>query len=101
MSVAAGNLKNVGADFLAVNAGFADRRFVAAAHDRGQDVFVWTVNDAATMSTMVGRGVDGLITDKPALARTVLVERAKMSPLERLLLELAGILGVTPELGEP
>ncbi len=100
MSVAAGDLKNVGADFLAVNAGFVNRRFVASAHDRGQDVYVWTVNDAPTMSTMVGRGVDGLITDKPALARRVLVERAKMSPLERLLLELAGILGVTPELGE-
>jgi glycerophosphoryl diester phosphodiesterase len=51
------------------------------------------------MSTMIGRGVDGLITDKPALARRVLAERAEMSPLERLLLELAGILGAPPELG--
>ena len=52
------------------------------------------------MSTMIGRGVDSLITDKPALARTVIKERAGMSPLERLLLELAEILGVTAEIGE-
>jgi glycerophosphoryl diester phosphodiesterase len=100
MSVSMGDLKNVGADFLAVNAAFVDRRFVAAAHKRGQDVYAWTVNDGAGMSTMIGRGVDGLITDKPALARRVLAERAEMSPLKRLLLELAGILGAPPELGE-
>jgi glycerophosphoryl diester phosphodiesterase len=101
MSVAAGNLKNINADFLAVNASFADRRFIRSAHNLGRDVHVWTVNDAPTMSMLIGRGVDNLITDKPALARTVLRERAKMSAPERLLLELAGALGAVPEMGEP
>ena len=59
-----------------------------------------TVNDMATMSAMISRGVDGLITDKPALARTVLEQRAAMSAPERLLLDLAGVLGVTSEIGE-
>jgi glycerophosphoryl diester phosphodiesterase len=58
------------------------------------------VNDAATMSVMIGRGIDGLITDKPALARAVLAQRAGMSPALRLLLELAGILGVKPDITE-
>ena len=100
MSVTAGDLKDSGADFLAVNAKFAKRRFVSSSHRKGREVFVWTINDASTMSTMIGRGVDGLITDKPALAKSVLAQRAEMSPLERLLLELAGIFGVSPEIGE-
>ena len=101
MSVAAGDLATINADFLAVNAGFANRPFIRRAHDINKEVYVWTVNDAATMSTMIGRGVDSLITDKPALAREVLRQRAGLSAPERLLLELAGILGVEPELGEP
>ena len=100
MSVSAGNLHASGADFLAVNAAFADRRFVRSAHRRNTKVYVWTVDDASTMSAMMGRGVDGLITNKPALAKTVLAQRARMSPAVRLLLELAGILGVTPDIGE-
>ncbi|NQT39103.1 MAG: glycerophosphodiester phosphodiesterase [Planctomycetes bacterium] len=103
MSVSAGDLKSVDADFLAVNASFADRRFIRSAHNgkRRREVHVWTVNDAPTMSTMIGRGVDHLITDKPALARSVLEQRAQLSAPERLLLELAGLLGVVPEMGEP
>ena len=98
MSVSAGDLRKSGADFLAVNAAFADRRFVRRAHARNEQVYVWTVNDASTMSAMIGRGVDGLITDKPALAKAVLAARARMSPATRLLLELAGILGLRPQI---
>ncbi|MEO1981565.1 MAG: glycerophosphodiester phosphodiesterase [Fuerstiella sp.] len=100
LSVYAGNLKKLNADFVAVNAGFANRSFIRAAHDSGKEVYVWTVNDSATMSTLIGRGVDGLITDKPALARLVLEHRSQMSVPERLMMELAGVLGVVPEIGE-
>lgn len=100
LSVAAGDPKKFSVDFLAVNASFASRRFVRRAHANGQEVFVWTVNDAATMSTMIGRGVDGLLTDEPALAKSVLEQRADLSPPERLLLELAELLGTTPRRGE-
>jgi glycerophosphoryl diester phosphodiesterase len=75
-------------------------RIVRSAHRRGTKVYVWTVDDASTMSAMMGRGVDGLITNRPALAKAVLAQRARMSPAVRLLLELAGILGVTPDIGE-
>jgi glycerophosphoryl diester phosphodiesterase len=98
MSVSAGSLRNIDADFLAVNASFADRRFVRSAHDIGKEVYVWTVNDAPTMSAMMSRGVDGLITDKPAMARSVLELRSTLSPAERVLLELAGWLGVSPDI---
>jgi glycerophosphoryl diester phosphodiesterase len=99
-SAAVGDLTNAKADFLAVNTGLASRKFIRSAHESGKEVLVWTVNDVPTMSTMIGRGVDGLITDEPAVARTVLQHRANMSPLGRLLLGLAGILGVAPEVGE-
>ena len=100
MSVSAGDMRTLEADFLAVNAGFANRRLVRSTHAGGKEIFVWTVNDISTMSAMVSRGVDGLITDKPALAKAVLEMRAKLSAPERLLLELAGVFGLDPEIGE-
>ena len=100
MSVSVGDVRKIEADFLAINAGYAGSGLVRAAHASGKDVYVWTVNDATTMSTMIGRGVDGLLTDRPALARAVLDQRAEMSGPERLLIELAGILGTSPEIVE-
>jgi len=100
MSVAAGNMNKLEADFLAVNATFADVLLIDQAHDNGKQVFVWTVNDAATMSTMISRGVDGILTDKPELARSVLKQRAAMSVPQRLLLEFSGLLGVEPKVAD-
>jgi glycerophosphoryl diester phosphodiesterase len=101
LSVSAGRLQYIDADFLAINANFVNRRLVRSVHDAGKEIYVWTVNDAPTMSAMMSRGVDGLITDKPALARSVIAWRANLCPAERLLLELAGALGVAPEIGAP
>ena len=100
MSVAAGDTSTLNVDFLVVNTRFADRSFIRSTHKNGKQVITWTVNDAPTMSIMIGRRVNGLITDEPALARTVLKQRALLSAPERLLLELAGMLGVVPDIGE-
>ncbi len=97
MSLAAGNLKQIEADFLAINASFVDRSLVRASHSIGKPVLVWTVNDPVGMSSMISKGVDALITDEPALAREILLQRASMSVPERLLVELAQILGVAPQ----
>ena len=96
-AVAIGDLTQVEADFLAVNANIATRSFIYSSHKRDKQVLVWTVNDPISMSSMIGRGADGLITDKPGLARQVLEDRAKLSSVERLLIELAGLLGVQRE----
>ena len=77
-----------------------NRRLIRTAHENNKEVYVWTVNDAPTMSAMISRGVDGLLTDKPALAQSVLEQPAEMSVPERLLLELAGTLGAVPDRGE-
>jgi glycerophosphoryl diester phosphodiesterase len=48
------------------------------------------------MSQMLGRGVDGLITDHPALAREVMDQREEATFGEKLLMELAAVLGKKP-----
>ena len=95
-ATAIGDLTRIDVDFLAVHGGLATPRFVNRAHAAGKDVYVWTVNDPVHMSRMVSRGVDGLITDEPALAGRVLSERANLSSVERLLLEAAFFLGAVP-----
>ncbi len=92
-AVAAGDLTRANADFLAVKSSIATRSFVESAHRRSKSVSAWTVNDRYAMSAMISRGVDNLITDYPALAREVLAEREAMSPLERLMVEVAFYLG--------
>ncbi|MCA9124529.1 MAG: glycerophosphodiester phosphodiesterase [Planctomycetaceae bacterium] len=95
-AVAVGDLTRAEADFFAVNTKLATPTFIQAAHRKHKKVAVWTVNDPVTMSVMISRGVDNIITDYPELARRVLAERATMSPVERLTLELAVYLGSTP-----
>jgi glycerophosphoryl diester phosphodiesterase len=41
----------------------------------GLKVLVWTVNDVVAMARLVRMGVDGVITDRPDLARKLLEER--------------------------
>lgn len=50
-------------------------RLVRAAQDEGLAVHVYTVNDEAVMRFMLGLGVDGMFTDRPALLRQVLAAR--------------------------
>src|SRR5262245_47311503 len=50
-------------------------RFVAAAHDRGLDVHVWTINDADEMRRLLDLGVDGIMTDQADTLKAVLTER--------------------------
>lgn len=47
-------------------------QFVQDVHKRGCKVFVWTVNRAEDMEQLVRLGVDGIISDDPALVKQVL-----------------------------
>lgn len=85
---AIGNIAGLRGDFVAINSGQANLSFIKTAHDSGKDVYVWTVNDPVTMSRMISMGVDGLITDEPALARSVLDQRNELSNGEKFLLWL-------------
>jgi glycerophosphoryl diester phosphodiesterase len=57
-----------------------DERFLAAAHARGLQVHVWTVNDEADCGALLDLGVDGVMTDRPAMLRAVLEERGQWHP---------------------
>src|SRR6056297_524268 len=77
------------AEFLAVSTGQVSGHLLRRAHAAGKRVYVWTVDDPRAMSRMISMGVDGLITNKPALAQQVMAERAALSLAERILLWLS------------
>jgi glycerophosphoryl diester phosphodiesterase len=55
-------------------------RDLEEAHRLGIKVIVWTVNDPAEMATLIDRDVDGIITDRPDLLRSLLAERGLSLP---------------------
>ena len=59
-------------DVYSPNAALVDAALVTAAHDRGLRLVPWTVNEPSAMRRLIRLGVDGLITDYPDRARTVL-----------------------------
>jgi glycerophosphoryl diester phosphodiesterase len=54
-----------------------DERFVTAAHARGLQVHVWTVDTEEEAGTLLDLGVDGIMTDRPAMLREVLEKRGQ------------------------
>ncbi|MES5822136.1 glycerophosphodiester phosphodiesterase [Streptomyces sp. RG80] len=52
-----------------------DHRFVRAAHARGLQVHVWTINDPDAMHRLLDLGVDGIMTDHIDTLRKVMEDR--------------------------
>ena len=90
-----GDTTRLNVSFLAVNRNMATPLFIRKAQAAGKKVFVWTVNDQMSMNRMMSLGVDGIITDEPEMARNLIMERAEMNSVERLLLHAAVLLGQT------
>ena len=49
-----------------------DEHLVSASRDRGLAVFVWTVDDPGRMAELAEWGVDGIVTNRPGVARAVI-----------------------------
>ena len=72
--------------FPAVPTGQATSKLMREAHEKGLLVYAWTVNDLDGMLDLMEIGIDGLITDDPALAVTAINDIGRLSPMERLML---------------
>ena len=53
----------------------ADSRMIHAAHKRGMQLHVWTIDDESEMERLIDLGVDGIMTDQPSRLKTVLQRR--------------------------
>ena len=60
--------------------GLASAALIGRAHDAGLVVHVWTVNEAALMSSLLDLGADGIMTDQTELLREVMIERGQWHP---------------------
>jgi glycerophosphoryl diester phosphodiesterase len=94
---AVGDLARLDGDFLAVRAAMAQPGLLRRLHAADKEIYVWTVNDPLEMSKMISKGVDGIITDEPGMARQVLEARAGLSQPERMVLWLIEELGLDPD----
>lgn len=65
------------ADMVNPNHESVDAEYVDAVHDAGMGMFVYTVNDPADMRSALDKGVDGLISDHPDVAREVIAEETE------------------------
>ena len=67
-----GNLARLDVGFLAVPTGQATSRLMKEAHEKNLMVYAWTVNDVDGILDLMEIGIDGLITDDPAMAYTAI-----------------------------
>ncbi len=93
LSASLGNLSSLNVDFLAINMAAANGGFIRRIHKAGKQLYVWTVNDQLSMSRMISMGVDGIITDEPAMGKEVIAQRADLGTVERLLINTAILVG--------
>ena len=91
-SVSVGSLSGLPVKALALSRQRSTAQTIGDAHARGLQVYVWTVNDAAGMVEMVGRGADGIITDEPVIAARVRDEMRSLTSTELLLLRFSDAL---------
>ncbi|GMG86756.1 hypothetical protein MNKW57_10770 [Biformimicrobium ophioploci] len=99
-SVKLGRMLDMDVDFFLVNRVMATRGLVKAAQKRGKRLVVWTINDDVEMSAMISRGVDGIITDRPDLARHVLDRRRELTLAQRALVGFAEVFDRSIDLPE-
>jgi glycerophosphoryl diester phosphodiesterase len=96
VAYALGDVSRLEVEALSVRADWLSERVLRAAHQRGKEVHVWTVNDARRMAQLMQRGVDNIITDDPDLLIRVRGEWESRTESERLLLASRLLLGLDP-----
>lgn len=73
--------KEIGADVVSPYFKELSPELVDEAHELGMKVVPWTVNQEKDMLMLIKMGVDGFITDKPHIARKLLIDQGiKVAP---------------------
>ena len=81
LTLAYGNFYNLDyCDAFSINAAYVNKNMVDAIHNRGKEIFVWTVNSRSKAKEMTAIGVDAVITDNPVMAKEVVYSKYS-SPL--------------------
>jgi len=93
-AVAIGDLTRLEVDFLALTAKAASISMIRRTHKRGMKIYAWTIDDPVQMWVMMSRGVDGIITDRVALANRVQELREEVTPVGRFIVWMAGEAGL-------
>jgi glycerophosphoryl diester phosphodiesterase len=88
ISAAVGNIARLDVAVLSVRTGLITDLLLDDAHTAGREVHVWTIDDPAVMARLIDRGIDGIITNEPALALKVRSERQELPTWQRLALNL-------------
>lgn len=58
-------------EYVMVHRSLVTRKLIRSIHEVGRKVFVWTVNDEASIRRLAGWGVDGIISDQTRLLGSV------------------------------
>lgn len=69
---ALGDLKGLDVDFYTIEQSMLTEEFVKKAHSVGREVWVWTVNTKKSLKEVIKYEVDGIITDYPDLAQSMI-----------------------------
>lgn len=72
MYFAVGNLSSLDVDFYTIEQVMVTQQLVDRAHDAGREVWVWTVNGRHNLKEMLKFEIDGIITDTPELAQSMI-----------------------------
>ena len=83
-----GDMTRLPVNILSLNQRLVRADVVRRAHQRGLEVYAWTVNDRATALRLLDLGCDNLITSDPVLMREVVDWYSGLGDTERMLLRL-------------
>lgn len=97
VSARVGDPTRLDVDYLSMNAKLVNLRLLRAAHRRGKQVLVWTIDDPRLATRLMDLGVDNVITNDPALMVPLRDERGSLSRIERLVLAFRVVLGASLE----
>jgi len=95
----AGDILGTRSDIVCIRASQATNRLIKRAHRQGKQIHVWTINDWNNALTMIERGVDNIITDRPDYLIRLLRIWEGLSDIEKITLMFRNLLLRTdPEL---